>query len=365
MDAWIRLHAPSLLLGPGPKGVLLWQWLALVPLLALSWYAGRLLAFLSCRLLDAVTRRTHRDWGQRLVQRLHVPLAVLWSVAAALLSSRWLGLSPAGQAFLDLLLSAVAIAGSFAVLWSIVDVFGDEASRQPWAAGNPSALSALGLAVRGGRVLVVALACVAVLVQLGYPAASVLAGLGLGGLALALAAQKTVENLFGSIALAVDETLRVGDLVQVDTVLGRVEAIGLRSTRIRTLDRTLVSVPNGLLASMRVESLTARDRLRLVSSLSLELGTTPQRLRELMAAIEKLLRAHPKLWSDDLQVTLRQLGPASIDVDVVASFEVAPEDFARLRSDVLLQLLEAVERAGVALAAPPASPALHAARQAK
>jgi MscS family membrane protein len=240
-------------------------------------------------------------------------------------------------------------------------VLGGESSKAPWAAGNPSALSALSLAVRGGKALVVAFACVAVLVQLGYPVASVLAGLGIGGLALALAAQKTVENLFGSIALAVDETIRVGDLVQVDTVIGRVEAIGLRSTRIRTLDRTLVSVPNGLLASMRIESLTARDRIRLVLTLGLEHGTPPARLRELIAAIERLLRAHAQLWPDDLQVTLRQLSAGALDLDVLASFEVEPEAFARLRSDVLLQILEAVEHAGVALAAP----ALPAARERK
>jgi MscS family membrane protein len=367
MDAWIRLHTPALLLGAGPKGLLLWQWLALPPLLVLSWYAGRLLAYLTRRLLEAVTARTRLAWDARLVRRLPLPLALLWSVAVALLLSRALGISAPGQAFLDLLLSAVAIAGFFAVLWSFVDVLGDESKRAPWAAGNPSALSALGLAVRGGKALVVSFACVAVLVQLGYPVASVLAGLGIGGLALALAAQKTVENLFGSIALAVDETIRVGDLVQVENVLGRVEAIGLRSTRIRTLDRTLVSVPNGLLASLRIESLTARDRLRLVLTLGVDHATTPSQLRELIAAIERLLRAHPKLWPDDLQVTLRQLGPGSLDLDVLATFEVAPEEFARLRSDVLLQILEAVERAGIALAAPapPPAPALQLARERK
>jgi MscS family membrane protein len=114
---------------------------------------------------------------------------------------------------------------------------------------------------------------------------------------------------------------------------------------------------------MRIESLTARDRVRLVLALGLEPSTTPQRLRELIAAIERLLRAHPELWPDDLQVTLRQISPGSLDLDLLASFEVAPEAFARLRSDVLLQILEAVERAGVALAAP--APSLHGARERK
>jgi MscS family membrane protein len=356
MDAWIRLHLPSLLLGVGPKGLLYWQWLALLPLLAVSWYVGRLLGYLTRRLLEAITSRTRLGWDERLVKRLGTPLALLWSVAVTLLLTRGLGFAPAGQIFVDVLLSAVASVGIFAVLWSAVDVLGAEAGTAPWAAGNPSALSALSLAVRGGKALVLAFACVAVLIQLGYPAASVLTGLGIGGLALALAAQKTVENLFGSISLAVDETIRVGDLVQVDSVLGHVEAIGLRSTRIRTLERTLVSVPNGLLASMRIESLTARDRIRLAFALGLDPRTAPQPLRDLIASIERLLRAHPQVFPDELQVTLRQITPGSLDLDVMASFVVAPDAFARLRSEILLQVLEAVERAGVALATPPTPP---------
>ena len=100
-------------------------------------------------------------------------------------------------------------------------------------------------------------------IELGYPVASVLAGLGIGGLALALAAQKTVENLFGSVSLAADEAIRLGDTVRIDNLQGTVEGIGLRSTRVRTPERTLVTIPNGLLAGQRIESLTARDRMRL------------------------------------------------------------------------------------------------------
>jgi MscS family membrane protein len=191
-----------------------------------------------------------------------------------------------------------------------------------------------------------------VLVQLGYPVASVLAGLGIGGLGLALAAQKTVENLFGSVSLAVDETIRIGDLVQIDTVLGRVEAIGLRSTRIRTPDRTVVSIPNGALAAMRIESLTSRDRMRFVCSLGLEHGATAAQLRELMAGIEALLRAQPQLFPDGLTVSVRQLGPSSIDLDVLAWFSVSPDAFPALRSELLLGIKELVERAGASFAVP-------------
>jgi MscS family membrane protein len=354
MDAWIRSQLPSLLLGLGPKGLLLWQWLALPVLLAASWYAGRLLSFLTRALLGAAAARARSAWAERFVRGLRVPLALAWGIAVALLLSRGLELSAAGQGFLDGLLGAIGTVALFGALFRFVEVLGDGAKVAPWAAGNPSALSALELAIRGGKALVLALGCVAVLVQLGYPVASVLAGLGIGGLALALAAQKTVENLFGSIALAVDETIRVGDLVQVDSVLGRVEAIGLRSTRIRTVERSVVSIPNGVLAGMRIESLTARDRMRFLCTLSLEHGAAAAQLRELMAGIEALLRGHPKIWPDDLVVSLRQLGKGSIELDVIAWFLVAPDGFAALRSELLLAIKELVERSGASFAFPPA-----------
>ncbi len=353
MDAWIRSRLPSLLLGVGPKGLLLWQWLALPVLLAASWYAGRLLSFLTRALFGAAAARARSAWAERLVRSLRVPLALAWGVAVALLLSRGLELSAAGQGFFDGLLGAFGTVALFGALFRLVDVFGEGARDAPWAAGNPSALSALGLAVRGGKALVVALGSVAVLVQLGYPVASVLAGLGIGGLGLALAAQKTVENLFGSIALAVDETIRVGDLVQADSVLGRVEAIGLRSTRIRTVERTLVSIPNGVLAGMRIESLSARDRMRFACTLGLEHGATAAQLRGLMAELEALLRGHPKLWPDELLVSLREIGKGTIDVDVSAWFLVSPDGFAALRSELLLAIKELVERSGASFAVPP------------
>ena len=101
-----------------------------------------------------------------------------------------------------------------------------------------------------------------------------LAGLGIGGIAFAFGAQKTVENLFGSLALAADQPLRVGDTVRVDGIEGQVETIGARSTRFRTADRTLVTIPNGRLADSRIESLAWRDRLRMATIVMLGYGTT-------------------------------------------------------------------------------------------
>ncbi len=273
-----------------------------------------------------------------------------WIVIQALLP--WLELGPPAEALAQRALRTVALVTLFGVLYRAVDIFGEGMRVAPWALGNPSARSALSIAMRSAKVGVVVVGAIGALIELGYPVASVLAGLGIGGLALALAAQKTVENLFGSVSLAADEAIRLGDTVRIDNLQGTVEGIGLRSTRVRTPERTLVTIPNGLLAGQRIESLTARDRMRLACTLGLAYGTTTVQIRQVLESCERILRAEPKLWPHDLFVRFKEVGGTSLDVEVLAWFETTWEEFTLIRQEVLLQFLEAVEKAGTRLASP-------------
>ena len=136
---------------------------------------------------------------------------------------------------------------------------------------------------------------IAVLENFGFNVTGVLAALGVGGLAVALAAQKTVENLFGGVTLIADQPVRVGDLCRFGDRTGTVEDIGLRSTRLRTPERTVVSVPNGEFASMQLENFAPRDRIRLQAMLALRYETTPAQMRAVLSAISKLLLGNPKI----------------------------------------------------------------------
>jgi MscS family membrane protein len=202
--------------------------------------------------------------------------------------------------------------------------------------------------------VVLALGAVAVLNELGFKVASLLAGVGIGGIALALAAQKTVENVFGSVSIGVDQPFRVGDYVKIeDAVAGTVETIGFRSTRIRTLDRTLVTIPNGKLADMRSETFAARDRIRFFVNLGLAYGTTAAQVRAVLGEIEALLARHPQIHPEGLSVRLTALAESSLNVEVACWFATADFGaFTRIRQEMLLAFLEIVERAGAELAFP-------------
>jgi MscS family membrane protein len=162
-----------------------------------------------------------------------------------------------------------------------------------------------------------------------------------------------VENLFGSVALAIDQPFRVGDFVKVEEFVGTVEEVGLRSTRFRTLDRTLISIPNGRVADMRLESFSARDRMRLACTVGLVYGTTAVQMREVLAGLEGVLRAHPLIWPEAVVVRLKEFAPSSLDIEVMAWFETSEwSEFQLIRQEVLLQFVEVVEKAGTSFAFP-------------
>jgi MscS family membrane protein len=225
--------------------------------------------------------------------------------------------------------------------------------ERPWAKDNPSARSLLSVTRNLGKVLVGLGGFVATLAALGYPVATVLAGLGIGGIALAFGAQKTIENLFGSVALAADQPFRVGDLVKVEDFTGNVERIGMRSTQIRTMDRTLISLPNGKLADMRIEDFASRDRIRLAATVGLVYGTTEAQVRRVVGEIEAMLRRMPKVWPDVVVSRLVAFSPSSLDVEVLCWFETSDfAEFRDLRQEALLAILRIVEEAGTSFAYP-------------
>lgn len=352
-DRWILDHLPAPLLRAGPLDLRRWQWLALLPLVLAAWALGAGMGRASRAALVRLARRSRATWDDAVAARMGGPLALGWSLAAASAMVTWLGLAQPAQALLDRLLRAGVLVVVFWSLLRAVDVAMASLSQATWARERQGSRSLLALTGRIAKVAVVALAVIASLSELGYPVASLLAGLGLGGLAFALAAQKTVENLFGALSIGLDQPFREGDFVRVEELVGTVEAVGLRATRIRTLDRTLVSIPNGRLADMRLESFTARDRIRLACDLGLVYQTTEGQLREVLRGVEAALRSHPKIWPDAVVVRFARFGAFSLDVEIMAWFQTSDwGEFQAIRQEVLLQLMGVVQAAGTSLAFP-------------
>lgn len=188
---------------------------------------------------------------------------------------------------------------------------------------------------------------------LGVPLAGVLTGLGVGGIAVALAAQSTLENLFGGLTLFIDHPIRVGDYCKFGDTGGTVERIGLRSTRIRTLERTIISVPNAEFSKIQIESIAARDKLLLKNNLYLRMFTSNRQIRQVLDGFSEVLRSADEIDPDSVRVGLVSLGPQALEIEIMAYYNRNEWlEFFRVREAIYLEFMRVVEEAGTSFVPP-------------
>jgi len=214
-------------------------------------------------------------------------------------------------------------------------------------------VSILRLARWGADLVAVLVAVLAGLYYFGVNPNATLAGLGVGGIAVALAAQKTLENVIGGASIIFDGAVRVGDLLKVGGTLGTVEDIGLRSTRLRTFDRTVFTVPNGQIANISLENFSLRDSFWFHHIFSLRYETTVAQMRSVLHGITGLLEKYPLAKHFPMPVRFLRLGAYSLDVEIFA--HLAARDwghFLELQGQLLLQIMEVIETEGARLAIP-------------
>jgi MscS family membrane protein len=328
-------------------------WTITVVAVVVAFLIGRVIVQVARPLLGRFAGRTAADWDDRLVELMASPLSLVLALQALRIASPWL---PLDARALGTLAGAIAIVTTLAVLWTAfrsIDLARSVLERRSWAIDRPSSRSLLSIGGRLAKVSVLVISGIVALAQLGVSVASLITGLGIGGLAVALGAQKTLENLFGTLSIGVDQPMREGDFVKLYDFVGTVEQIGLRSTRIRTLDRTIITVPNGELANQRIESFTVRDRMRLAITIGLVHGTTSQQMRAILAEFEAILRRQPKVVADSVSVRFKDLAASSLDVEIGALFQTTDgAEFPLIRQELLLAFMAAIEQHGSALAFP-------------
>ncbi len=189
--------------------------------------------------------------------------------------------------------------------------------------------------------------------SLGVPVFGVIAGLGIGGIAIALGAQRTIENFFGAFTIFADRPVRVGDFCRFGDQMGTVESIGLRSTRIRTLERSVLTVPNAEFARFQLDNLALRDRMLMRTTLNLRLETTTEQLERVLRRVRELLIGDERVYDDPARVRLVAVGPLSLDLEIFAYIKTSnTNEFLAIREGLFMKILGVIEDAGTALAPP-------------
>jgi MscS family membrane protein len=352
-DHWLRERMPLSLQQPGPFGVELWQYGMLAVLFPMALIIAWFLARASASFLRRITSRTATTLDDALVEHTRGPVRALWSVVVFRALIEFVGVPLGVEQTVGLGARAL---GAIFVTWLLLRVtyvLEAELPSAPWAADRPAIKSVLPLLGRVARVFLLAVGIIGIVAQFGYSVATLIAGLGIGGIAVALAAQKTLEHVFGSVAIGLDQPIRIGDWIKTGEVEGAVEAIGLRSTRIRTLAQSIVAIPNGQLSEQVTENMGMRDRILLRTTLGLEYGTTVAQLRQVRDQIEAALRADPLVWPDNVVVRFFNFGSFSLDIDVIAwidTKEIAV--FRDKREELFMHFMEIVEANGCSFAFP-------------
>ena len=213
--------------------------------------------------------------------------------------------------------------------------------------------SLLRIVRRAADIVVLFLGLLAFLHLFAIDATPALAGLGVGGIAVALAAQKTLENVVAGASLIFDKAVRVGDTLKIATTVGSVEHIGLRSTWIRTLDRTMIIIPNSQIANSSVETLSVRDKFWFHPAIGLVYETTPDQLRAVIGGIRRLLEEYPSIERESVRVRFLNLGSFSLDVDVFAYLDARDwNHFMEIQEQLLFGVTDIVAKAGTQFAFP-------------
>jgi MscS family membrane protein len=331
----------------------LWRWillpLALALALVVAWLLGRGVFAVLSPLLSRLTRQPAVIPLARI--RGPVRLILLSLVMFVWLSGSQLPLLV--RLYFRQLAAAVGITSLAWLVLRLVDIAAHLVEARLRSLNQAGRVAIANLIQRLTKALVVVIGALTLLYLAGVDLTAALAGLGIGGIAVAFAAQKTLESLFGGILIISDQPVRVGDFCKVGNLLGTIEDIGLRSTRIRTLDRTVVAVPNGQMAAESLENYGARDKIWFRPTIGLRYETRADHLRYVLAEVRRMLYEHPMVETATARIRFVRFGGSSLDLEVFAY--VLTNDYGRfleVQEDLLLRIMDIIEASGTGVAFP-------------
>ncbi len=334
-------------------GVPVGHWLALILLVFVAYGVAWALTRLGRKVLWLVWPAARSERGQRLQDAVAVPLRIYLGVWIFAISAIFLGVSVVARQQIGRLTEILGWLTLAWLVWRIVDALADVGAERMARQGRSGAVAAVVLVRRIGKAVLMAIVVVALLDNLGFDVTAGLAALGIGGIAIALGAQKTVENLVGSLMLIADQPVRVGEVCTFTGITGTVEDIGMRSTRVRTLDRTVVSIPNGEFSSLKLENLSRRDRFWFHPTIGLRYETTPDQIRYLLVELRAILYAHPRVSPDPARVRFTGFGSETLNIEVFAYVHATDySEYLEVQEDLNLRFMDAVASSGTTFAFP-------------
>ncbi len=348
----VEAHLPQALVRHEFLGLAWWQWIAII----LAIPVAALLGWIAVQVLRLPWYFWARYRNHAVAQAWISIVRPLWLVLGVLAHGilvSYLRIPVLQRHHYQQIAEVVAVIGGNWLLWRILREGMRSVRQRALLTGRMGTGSLMILGERVLKAAIFVLAIFVILGTLGFNLTTPLAGLGIGGIAVAFAAQKTLENLFGGVSLLGDEVLRIGDTCRFGDRVGTVSDISLRSTRIRTPERTELSIPNGSLATMNLENLSRRDKMLFNTKLGLRYETSADQMRYVLAQVRRLLYEHPKVETEGARSRFVSFDASALTIEIFCYILTRDDkEFLAIREDILLRIMDIVAAAGSGIAFP-------------
>jgi MscS family membrane protein len=334
-------------------GLAIWQYLALFLWLLTGIVLRKVVEYFLEVYVQKLTQKTETRWDDFLVESAKKPVSFIVMLLFFSFTYSNMMMTVTVNSYLKW---SIDIVLSFAFIWlfyglvNVITGFLADVTSRTESKLDEQLVPLLGKTL---KVFVVVIGVLFVIQNSGYNVASVLAGLGIGGLAVALAARDTLANFFGSITIFLDKPFQIGHWINVNGQEGIVEEVGFRTTRIRTFYNSVISVPNSVMASTAVDNLGMREYRRILTRINLTYSTPPEQLEAFVEAVKGLVVSNPSMRKDLYEVHFNDFGPHSLDVMIYVFLKV-PNWHAELqeRHNFFMDILRVAKETGVEFAFP-------------
>lgn len=337
-------------------GISLERYAAAFAVLLVALVLRKVLAHVFTVVIFPFAKKTESRYDDIVIEALRKPLMLLVFIAGLFIAIQILQLPTEPTDLRHFAFALLKVLITFAVAWACYNLVAllDEWLSQ-WVDRTESTLDDhLAPFVRKSlRVFIIFLAVLMAIQNLGFSISGILASLGIGGLAVALAAKDTLANVFGSVMIIIDRPFHIGDLVKTKDLEGIVEEVGFRSTKIRTLDGSLISVPNSTITNMAIDNCSRMTARRIRMTIGVAYETTTDQLRQAVEMTRTMLASQEKIDPQRIVVRFTEFGASSLDILVNCYTDAtATPEYLAVREEVCLRIMEILEKAGVEIAFP-------------
>ena len=331
----------------------LWQWIAIAVFLPVALLGGRLIAMLIAFLVNRAQKA--RSKPPLVPQKFFQvdPITLTIAIISHYIFVGYIGTSLLYRLYYRHLVWAFLAFDFYWILTRVTRAISSRIGVSLTKRGMLAERSIVSLIRRFIEVSIFLLVSLLVLKNLGVDVSTAIAGIGIGSLALGLGAQKTFENLFGGVSILFDKVIQIGDTCRINNQTGVVEDIGLRSTRLRTGERTLLSIPNGTMATAVIENLRFRDKFLCQQTIRLRYDLSPDHVRYLLGQIQTLLIEDPKVEDASARARFLRFAEYALEVELYC-YILEPEynQYLATQEQLLLKIMDAIEKAGAVVALP-------------